>query len=310
MRGGTRVWAAGVLAAGMAVLAAACAEPATAPEQAGGRLVAFMGDATGDFEIYLLDPSNESIQGLTANPGFDGFPHFHPNGQTLLFTSERIDGDAEIYRMARDGTDVVRLTESEGQDWYPVYSPDASLIVFASERDGDQEIYLMNADGSGQTRLTNSPGADFAPVFSPDGESIYFISERAEYRQILRMDLDGSNVELVLGEGEYLTRPGFDPVTGRLIYSKSARLPGSGSLSFDLWGAEADGSGQALLGGSGINGRDGVFSPDGELVVFSAFLNTPDEDLFVLDPATGELERITNSSGRDLWPTFDPLSGR
>lgn len=291
-------------------LVSACAEPAGPTEQAGGRLLAFMSDPTGDFEIYLLDPSREDIRSLTAHPGFDGFPHFHPDGQSLLFTSERIGGDAEIYRMARDGTDVVRLTEAEGPDWYPAYSPDASRIVFASERDGDQEIYIMNADGSGQTRLTDSPGPDFHPVFSPDGTAIYFVSERAEYPQILRMDADGSNVEVVLGEGESLTRPGFDPATGRLIYSKSVRLPGNGPLTFDLWRAEADGSGEVPLGGSGINARDGVFSADGGLVAFSAFPNTPDEDLLILDLDTGELERITNSSGRDLWPTFDPSSGR
>jgi Tol biopolymer transport system component len=303
-------WACAILLLGLALLAVGCAEPATAPEQAGGRLVAFMSDPTGNFEIYLLDPSNESIESLTANPGFDGYPHFHPDGQSLLFTSERSGRSQDIYRMSREGTGLLRLTEAEGRDITPVYSPDASRIVFVSERDEDLEIYIMNGDGSGQTRLTDSPGLDFAPVFSPDGEAIYFISERAGYRQILRMALDGSNLEFVLGEGELLARPGFDPATGRLFYAQSTRLPGAGLVSWDLWQAQADGSGATRLSESGISESDPVYSADGGVIAFSARLNTPDEDLFVWNPATGELDRITNSAGRDLWPTFDPTSGR
>lgn len=292
------------------VLTSACAEPAGPTEQAGGRLLAFMSDPTGDFEIYLLDPSREDIRSLTAHPGFDGFPHFHPDGQSLLFTSERIGGDQEIYRMSRDGTDVVRLTDSPGRDFHATYSPDASRIVFASERDEDTEIYIMNADGSGQTRLTDSPGSDFDPVFSPDGDRIYFVSERAGYREILRMGLDGSNLESVVGqEGEFLYRPTFDPGTGRLVYTRSpSASPGQG-LTLQVWQVEPDGSGATRFQGAPLGAGGASFSPDGLAMAFSV-LNVSDEDLLVLNVASGELDRITNSSGRDLWPTFDPTSGR
>jgi Tol biopolymer transport system component len=296
-----------VPALALAVAVAACAEPATAPEKAGGRLFAFMSNPTGNFEIYLLDPSREDIQTLTVNPGFDGYPHFHPDGQSILFTSDR-GGDEDIYRMARDGTNAVRLTETVGRDIMPSYSPDASRIVFASERDEDLEIYLMDADGSGEVRLTDSLGLDFSPVFSPDGTAIYFLSDRAGFRQILRMELDGSNVQVVVGDGEFLGRPGFDPATGRLIYARS--VSPNGPVATDIWVAEADGSGAEPLEESPIDEIDPVFSPDGRLIAFSARLNTPDEDLFSFDPSTGQLERITNSAGRDLWPTFDPTSGR
>lgn len=292
------------LAAGMLLLFTGCGDDSpTSPGQASGRMIAFMSSANGDFEIYLFDPSGPSIEAITENEAFDGYPAFHPDGTSIVFTSDR-DGDPELYRMSRDGSDVVRLTEASGDDSTPAYSPDGSLIAFASQRDGDSEIYIMNADGSGQRRLTDSPGLDSSPFFPPDGDALFWVSDRDGSQKIYRMALDGSDPQVVLGEpDEEIDRPGFDPASGRLIYSSTL------SGSPDLWRAEADGTEITRLTISAAPEIHPTVSPDGRAIAFSAALDSAEEDLFVLDPGTGEFIQITTGVGRDLWPAFDPSPG-
>lgn len=301
---GRRHWFVLVMAG--AALAVGCDDAGTEPVREVGRRVVYMGNAAGNFEVYLFDPGVPSIEALTAQPGFDGFPAFHPDGADILFASDR-GGDLDIYRMAPDGTDVIRLTDAQGDDSTPVYSPDGSSIVFSSERDGDREIYIMNADGSAQTRLTDSPGLDASPFFSSEGDAVFWISERAGFPQLLRVLLGGSDPEVVLGSDELLNRPGVDPVTGRLVYTSSPNT--DAPPSFDLWLAEADGTDPVRLTRSALSEFGPSVSPDGRFIAFSVVFPTGEEDLFTLDTDTGEFEQITSVPGRELWPTWDPRSG-
>lgn len=296
------------------VVAAACAESDRDPLQPDpdGLRFVITSFATGEGELYLVDPAREEFEALTSHPGFDGYPQFHPDGQTLVFTSERSNGDQEIYRMDRDGSNPMRLTEHEGADWGARFSPDGSQIVFARMLDrSNSEIFIMNADGSGETRLTDHEFEDDFPVFSPDGQKIYFRSSRDGALKIMRMDLDGSNLETILGDGELLWTFAVDPATGRLVYSRGDPVEPPTPVILFLWEAEADGSGAQPLNGVPFRGTDPSFSPDGDVMVFTlsegggAYAN-----VLALDVATGEIDRITNTPVVDRWAVVDPLSGR
>ena len=110
---------------------------------------------------------------ITNNPAFDRSPKWSPNGNQIVFFSDR-DGNGEVYVMDADGTNVTRLTNNLDSDGSPGWSSDGSKILFSSSRDGNAEIYLMDAvdtdgDGNGDnlTRLTNNPATDGAPDWSP-----------------------------------------------------------------------------------------------------------------------------------------------
>jgi dipeptidyl aminopeptidase/acylaminoacyl peptidase len=108
-------------------------------------------------EIAVVNADGSGIHDLTSNSAADYRPRWSPDGQKILFSSDR-DGDPyEIYVMNPDGTSQVNLTRNPAVDRNAIWSPDGKQIAFESNRDGDYDIYVVNRDGSGLVQVTNDP---------------------------------------------------------------------------------------------------------------------------------------------------------
>ena len=150
----------------------------------------------GPGSIYLIDfdPTAGRAGGLfrlTDGTGDDGWPTWSPDGQWIVFESDR-GGDREIWRIRVDGSDLTRLTNSPGEDRHPDWAPDGTRIAFTSERGGDKDIWVMAADGSNPVNLTHSAGRDRYPAWSPDGRRLAFNTLRDGNQEIYIMNADGS----------------------------------------------------------------------------------------------------------------------
>ncbi|MCJ7471230.1 MAG: hypothetical protein MUP02_00235 [Actinobacteria bacterium] len=160
-----------------------------------GSLLLSTGFLNDTFEIFL---TGSPIKQLTDDPNWDDYPHFSPNGETIIFSSNR-GGYSKLYTMNLDGNNVVKITNGdEYSDWNGSYSPDGTQIVFISDRSGNIDIWVMPVNNpSDAINLTNNPSADIAPDWSPDGSMIVFASDRDENNKdmldIFVMDADGEN---------------------------------------------------------------------------------------------------------------------
>ena len=141
-----------------------------------GSQIVFTSERDGNKEIYIMNIDdfyigpfwNEGVEQirLTDNPAQDSEPEFSPDGEYIVFTSNR-DGNREIYRMDSNGENLVNLTKNNADDWSPRYYPNGYKIVFQTLRDANWEIYIMGLDGTGQTNLTNHPRTDYSFVVLP-----------------------------------------------------------------------------------------------------------------------------------------------
>ena len=86
------------------------------------------------------DGSDE--QRLTDNAARDALPRWSPDGEKIVFQSDR-DGSWDIYVMNADGSDQERLTFSDAGDEHGAWSPDGTKIVYISEREGRWELSLV-----------------------------------------------------------------------------------------------------------------------------------------------------------------------
>jgi Tol biopolymer transport system component len=97
--------------------------------------------------------------------------------------------------------------------------------------------------------------------------------------------------------------------------SAAAAQPEQGQIAFDrdgdIWVMNDDGSGQTRLthseAPSGFRDPTPTWSPDGERIAY-AYINGPEEswDLYIVDVAGGEPERVTTGPAHDWSPAWSP----
>jgi TolB protein len=134
-----------------------------------GRRRRYQWDFDPQMDLFVADLETPGpLRQLTDTLGYDAECSFSPDGERLLFVSDR-DGDPDIYAAAADGSDIQRLTDQPGYDGGPFFSPDGNWIAYRTDRlqEHELQIHVMRADGSGDTAITAGKGVHWAPYWHP-----------------------------------------------------------------------------------------------------------------------------------------------
>ncbi len=158
------------------------------------------------FEIYKVRKDGTDLINVSNVPGNNFRGDWSPDGQRIVFVSER-DGNRELYVMNADGNNQVRLTNSQADDNGPRWSPDGSAILFESNRDGENTaLYRMDAPSvvvagpqEDKIRLLTFPGFNSqAGAWAVDGNKIVFSADRdsgsIQNWEVYIMDANSANI--------------------------------------------------------------------------------------------------------------------
>ena len=73
-----------------------------------GERIAFISNADGDFEIYVMNYDGSNVKKITDNTYNETIVEWSPDGKQFLFSSDR-DEQVDIYVMNTDGSNVRKI---------------------------------------------------------------------------------------------------------------------------------------------------------------------------------------------------------
>jgi len=189
-----------------------------------GSKIAFYSYRSGNADIWIMDSDGTNLMNLTNHDSSDCNPHFSPDGQYIIFDSNRDDPNHEIYRMSTSGANVARLTFNILHDYRARYSPDGQHFVTNSFLPGERnDIYVYTSDGQSSTNIGVNGIRDYQPSWTPDGKRVVWASGNhwISALEIVSAKIDSSDFRLEYGTAENDYIPRYSPDGQFLSFSKS-----------------------------------------------------------------------------------------
>ena len=142
-----------------------------------GRLLAFLSDATGEYEIYLHDLADSQTRQLTDNGAIWRFPpQWSPDSGKLAFA----DKTQTLFVVDAENGAITELDRSDFNDITDyTWAPDSAHLGYVKNNDaGFASIWVANVEEGVSRQVTTDDTNDTSPAFDPSGHYLYFLSNR------------------------------------------------------------------------------------------------------------------------------------
>ncbi|MBV2119847.1 MAG: hypothetical protein KUF74_00170 [Candidatus Thiodiazotropha sp. (ex Ctena orbiculata)] len=176
---------------------------------------------------------------------------------------------------------------------------------------------------SNLTQLTFE-GDNGEAYFSFDGKQLIYQSNRGGFKcdKIWTMNIDGSNKTMVSPDHGAHTCAFFQPGEQQIVFASTSHLQGSCPKKpdlpshiryawplhpYDIYRANADGSGLTALTDNPKYDAEPIVSADGKWIVFGS-QREGDFDIYRMDVDGSNVQRLTDTEGYDGGPWFSPDS--
>jgi eukaryotic-like serine/threonine-protein kinase len=180
-------------------------QPAWSPS---GDLLAYVSDAAGNDDIWIVDPSGANPVNLTASfTGADAWPAWSADGRNLAFYSDRDGGG--IYTMSALGAGVRRVLSLPSGILYTFslsWSREGSLVYTGFDAAGGKQVYRVPAGGGESSCLScDGPRKDGrAGELSPSGQFLVYLSGQVGPRAMLFVkDLSSGHVTELVNQADW-----------------------------------------------------------------------------------------------------------
>lgn len=189
------------------------------------------------------------------------------------------------------------LTSYDGNEQMPALSPDGTMVAFAWDGPGQDRpsIYVKQIGHDNPLQLTDLPGWCVYPRWLPDGHSLAFVYADSGGSAIFTVPLLGGQPQLILQPRTEIM--GMAWADASTLYYADAEERGSPSHIYRR--NLATGQDEQLTdAGPEIMDMVPLLSPDGRTVSFLRRLRSGEEQIHLLNIATGQTRLLTNELGR------------
>jgi TolB protein len=148
---------------------------------------------------------------VTSNTAIDTEATWAPDGQSLVFTSDR-GGSPQLYRLNLSGGQPQRLTFEGDYNARASFSPDGRYLAMVHRRGGRFHIAVTDLQNRSVRVLTDG-GLDESPSFAPNGRMIMYATTEGGRGVLAAVSVDGRvQQRLVLAAGD-VREPSWSPYT-------------------------------------------------------------------------------------------------
>jgi murein DD-endopeptidase MepM/ murein hydrolase activator NlpD len=274
-----------------------------------GKIV-FVSTRGGNYDLWQMDEDGSNPVQLTNDPALDSAPQWSPDGQKIIFYSNR-DGNSKWWvREVENNTVTFTLLPLPAlQNIIDVdYSRDGSLIAIThtSPTSPSYKAVSLFNPSNGNTSLLVDHASE--PMWSPDGTKIYFIyhvSLNINHSCIgeIVLSVGIPNIPSYCGSGMYLTDLSPD---GTLMTFRFSGVIGNISVGLGVR-PPMGGTVQIVIRDQNTSGR---WSPDGTKLIFSPGVTyTQTSEIYVVSASCNQCllsaaVNLTNNSAHDYSPDW------
>ncbi len=150
-------------------------------------------------QLWLHHFDSDSAERLGNGRYFDQHPDWHPNGERIVFSSDRFDSGFDLWEIDLSTKLAWRLSSLPGDETEPTWSDDGRNLVYVHEFGGRWSLMLRRFGQADET-LTTSEMRLAAPSWRPDNSLLTY----------MQLGADGWSIRMIILSDPVLDRPLID----------------------------------------------------------------------------------------------------
>ncbi|HEX8255028.1 MAG TPA: hypothetical protein VF846_17940, partial [Thermoanaerobaculia bacterium] len=281
-----------------------------------GSQIAYRSECDGG-GIFVMGATGESARRV-ASDCFN--PAWSPDGKQLVCATEGVGytptsrgSTSALWLIDVQNGSRRKILERDGVQ--PSWSPGGQRIAYWGIVGESAQRDLWTIDPHAKdpqstiVRVTDDLAVDWNPLWAADGQHLYFGSDRGGAMNLWRVAVDQESGK-VKGEPEAITTParfaGHFSTSGdgkRIAFASIDQTEAMKAMTFDAASGVTVGEPRTVVAGSFLVFSSHV-SPDGRYVAVTN--RGGQEDLFVIEIATGDVRQLTNDVAHDRGASWSP----
>lgn len=231
----------------------------------------FIGEKGGSYcNIWKQAVGSYSKTRVTYGKWLDLFPSFTPDGQYLIFSSNRTSPNPTLWQIkVEGGSGITKITYTSAEDHSSSVSSDGNIIAYASipTRANESQIWTVQKDGSLPTQLREGE----SPQISPNGKTILFVRKDNDSgkKQLWLMNIDGSVETLLTQNVDYdVVDSKWSPNGKWIVFASDEGFDSKKNRNYDIWLMASDGTKRAQLTTNGSRDDSPCWDHTGKFIFF------------------------------------------